>query len=58
MLPIKQASVVEPVDPFERREFDCLHVAPWAATVNDFRLVKAVDRFGKRVIVRIAHAAD
>ncbi|KAK42349.1 hypothetical protein BG58_04940 [Caballeronia jiangsuensis] len=53
----KQTSVVKPVNPFERREFDSLHVAPWPTTMNDFRLVKAVNRFGKRVIVRIAHAA-
>ena len=48
---LKQASVIKPIHPFKRGEFNRLHVAPWCATVNNFCLVKAVDRFGEGVIV-------
>jgi len=43
--------MIKPVHPFKRGEFDRLHVTPWSATMNNFCLVKAVDRFGECVIV-------
>lgn len=35
---LEQASVVEPVDPFERGELDGVEAAPRAPTANDLRL--------------------
>jgi hypothetical protein len=43
--------VVEPVYPFQRREFNGLKTPPRSAPVNDLRLVKAVDRFGESIVV-------
>jgi hypothetical protein len=54
----EQAAVVEPVDPFERGEFDGLDAAPRSAPVNDLGLVEAVDRFGESVVEAVADAAD
>src|SRR5713226_4605874 len=54
---LQQPTVIEPVDPFERRVFHCLEVPPRAAPVNELGLVKPDDRLGKGVVVRIAHAA-
>ena len=50
-------AVVEPVDPFEGREFDRFKVAPWATTVDDFGLEQAVDCFGQCVVIAVANAA-
>ncbi|MCW2283495.1 hypothetical protein M2323_001267 [Rhodoblastus acidophilus] len=54
----QQLAVVEPVDPFERRELDGLETPPRPAPMNDLGLVKRVDRFGERVVVGLANAAD
>ena len=50
--------MVEPRDPFERGQFDCLLGLPRPATVNDFRLVQAVDSLCEGVVVAVALAAD
>ncbi len=55
---LQKASVVEPIDPFERREFDGLQRFPRSAPTDDLGLVKAVDGFGERVVVAIADTAD
>src|SRR6266851_696789 len=54
---LQQPTVIEPVDPFERRVFHGLEVPPRTAPVNKLGLVKSNDRLGKCVVVRIAHAA-
>ena len=55
---LQKASVVEPVDPFERRELDGLQRFPWSAPMDDLGLVKAVDSFGERVVIAVADTAD
>ena len=50
--------MIEPRDPFERCQLDGLLGLPGAASVNDFRLVEAIDGFGERVVVAVALAAD
>ena len=55
---LQKASVVEPVDPFERRELDRLQRFPRSTPVDDLGLVKAVDGFGERVVVAVADSAD
>src|SRR5258705_10633934 len=54
---LQQPTVIEPVDPFERRVFHCLEVPPRTVPVNDLGLVQPDDRLGKGVVVRITHAA-
>jgi hypothetical protein len=58
MKPLQEATIVEPVHPFEGRELDGLEVAPRSASMDDLSLVEAVDRLGQRVVVRVADAAD
>ena len=55
---LQQPAVVEPVDPFQRREFDALEGAPWPTAMDDFGFVEAVDRFRESVVVAVADAAD
>ena len=54
----KDASVIEPVHPFEGGEFHCSCVAPGPPAMNDLGFEQAVDRLGERIIVGIADAAD
>ena len=54
----EQATIVEPVDPFEGGEFHGLRAAPRAAPVDYFGLEQAVDGFRKRVVVAVSDAAD
>ncbi len=54
---LKEASIVKPVDPFERCKLDLFDVPPWTASTNDFRLVETVDRLGQRVVVGIANTS-
>jgi len=54
----EQATVIEPIDPLERREFHGLEMPPWAFPLNHLRLEEADDRFGHRIVVRIAATAD
>src|SRR5271166_111865 len=53
---LQQPTVIEPVDPLQRCVLHGLQMSPGAAAVNDLRLVQPDERFGQRVVVRIAHA--
>ena len=55
---LQQASVVEPIHPFERREFDVFDVAPGTAAADDFGLEQADDGLRQGVVVRVADTAD
>ena len=46
---LQKASVVKPIDPFERGELDGLQRFPRSVPTGDLGLVKAVDGFGERV---------
>jgi hypothetical protein len=50
--------MVEPVDPFEGSELDCLERAPWPAPADQLSLEQAKDGFGERIVVAVANAAD
>src|SRR3954452_13543172 len=54
----EQATIVEPVDPFEGGEFDCLSTPPRATPMDHLGLEQAVDRLGERVVETVANAAD
>jgi hypothetical protein len=45
----QQASVIEPIYPFQGGEFHGLEATPRPAPVNDLGLVKPVDGLGERV---------
>jgi len=47
---LEEASIVEPVDPFEGGELDGLEVAARSAPMDDLGLVEAVDRLGEGVV--------
>ncbi|MGF6935501.1 hypothetical protein OKW41_004663 [Paraburkholderia sp. UCT70] len=53
----EEPTIVEPVDPFERRNFNGLRIAPRSEAMDHLCLVQAVDRFRQCVIVGVAHAA-
>src|SRR5450631_1681266 len=53
----QQPTVIEPVDPFQGCVFHGLQMSSRAAAMNDLRLVQPDDRFGQRVVVRIADTA-
>ena len=50
--------MVEPVHPFERGELDGFEGPPWSTSMDELRLVKAVDGLGERIVVAVADAAD
>jgi len=50
--------VVEPVDPFQRGELDSFERPPWSSPVDDFGLVKAIDRLGQSVVIAVANTPD
>jgi len=54
----EQATVVEPVHPFQRGVFHGLEAAPRTATMDDFGLEQAVDRLCQRVVVAVTDATD
>ena len=54
----EQASIVEPVDPFQRGELDGFQASPRAASPDHLGLVEAVDGLGQGVVVTVADAAD
>ena len=51
---VEDASVVEPVDPFERGEFEVVETFPWALVPDEFGFVEPVDRLGEGVVVAVA----
>lgn len=53
-----QAAVIEPVDPFQRRELDGFEAPPRLAPMDDLGLVKPVDGLGEGVVIAVANAAD
>jgi len=55
---LEQATVVEPVDPFEGCELDGLAGSPRPPPVDDLGLVETVDGLGQSVVVAVADAAD
>ena len=50
----EQASVVEPVDPFQGGEFEVFEASPGSTVADEFGLVEAVDGFGHGVVVAVA----
>ena len=50
---LQEPSVVEPVDPFQRRELDGLEAAPWPAPMDHLGLVETVDGFGESIVIGI-----
>ena len=55
---LEKAPVIEPVDPFERGEFDRLDMPPGTAAPDDLGPEQADHRFGQGVVIRVAGAAD
>ena len=55
---LQQPAMVEPVDPFEGREFNGFEGSPWSTPMDHLGLVEAVDRLGESVVVAVADAAD
>src|SRR5690242_18571849 len=53
---LEKAAMIKPMHPFQRGELNGFNVPPRSASVDQFRLVKADDRLGKRVVVGIANA--
>ena len=53
-----EASVVEPVDPFQGGDLDVVGGAPRPSRFDQFGLVEAVDRLGQRVVVAVAGGPD
>lgn len=54
----KQASVITPIDPTERRHFRVLHVAPRPLAMDQPSFVEAVYRLREGVVIGVSHAAD
>ncbi len=54
----EQATMVEPVDPFERVVLDGFEAAPRPASMDHLRFVEAVDRLGQSVVVAVSNAAN
>lgn len=52
-----QAFLVPPGDPLEGGLFERLHAVEWFAAFDQLALVRAVDGFRQRVVVRVADAA-
>lgn len=50
--------LLKPVHPLEGWEFDGFDVTPWSTSMDDLRLVEAIDRLGEDIVVRVAEAAD
>lgn len=55
---LQKSSMVEPVDAFQGGELNRFEAPPWPAPMNDLGLVETVDRFGERVVVRVADTSD
>jgi hypothetical protein len=53
-----KAAVVEAIDPFERGKLPRFKVAPRSPSMDNFGLVKTVDRFGESVVVPVANASN
>jgi hypothetical protein len=53
-----EASVVEPVDPLGGGVLDLVEGLPWAAGLDQFGFVEAVDRLGQGVVVGVRRRPD
>jgi hypothetical protein len=53
----EQATIVEPIDPFEAGEFDRFGTPPGTTPVDHLGLEQTVDRLGERVVVAVSDAA-
>ena len=53
----EEASVIEPIDPFESGELNGFDVSPGSAPVDHLGLVKSVDALGQGVVVTVPDAA-
>ena len=53
-----EASVVEPVDPFQGGDLDVVGGAPRSLRFDQFGLVEAVDRLGQGVVVAVSGGPD
>ena len=53
-----EASVVVPVERFQRGELELVETFPGATVSDQLGLVQADDRFGERVVVAVAPGAD
>lgn len=50
--------MIEPVDPFQRRELDGFKAPPRPAPMDDLGLVKPVDGLRESIVVTVANAAN
>ena len=55
---LQQPAIVEPVDPFQRRELDGLERPPRPTSMDDLGLVETVDGFGESIVLGISDTAD
>lgn len=55
---LRQPTIVEPIDLFERGVLDSFEAAPGSAPADHLGFVEAVDRFGQSVVVAVADTAD
>jgi hypothetical protein len=53
----EQPSIVEPVNPGQRRNLDLIRVAPWSAGVSQLGLVEPDHRLSERAIARVGRRA-
>ena len=54
----EQATIVEPVHPFEGSELDILEASPRPPLSDHLRFVEADDRLGESIVVAVADASD
>ena len=54
----EESAVVEPVDPFQRGEFEVAETVPRAPSAYEFSLLQTDHRLGHGVVVRVAPAPD
>ncbi len=50
----EDATVVEPVDPFQGGVLDVVESSPWSLSVDEFGFVEAVDRLGHCIVETVA----
>ena len=55
---LEQATVVEPVDPFEGGELDGLEGTPRSASMDHLGFEQADHCLGERVVIAVSNAAD
>ena len=54
----EQSAVIEPIDPFQGRVLDVIDDFPRSFPADHPGFIEPVDRFGQRVVVRVAVGAD